>query len=306
MRRRAFRFASIGLAAASLAVSTHAHAQACCAGSSAITPGRLGLHEDALVGLQIRASSLMGSYDHTGSYRSSPPDASELGFEQDLVAALRFLGRGQLAALVPFIETRRSVIGRSELGGGIGDLNLGVRYDVFEARRSAIIPGVALLAGLTLPTGVPVESANNPLATDATGIGAVQANGGIALEQIFGAWTVGVSGLVAQRWSRNVRGLEEKLGAQWTFIAAGAYTFDSEIALAASGAYSIEADASIDDVEQPGSARRLLTATASVVFPLSDRVRLQGALFASPPASSFGANQSSLAGLSFIAVYAWL
>jgi hypothetical protein len=165
---------------------------------------------------------------------------------------------------------------------------------------------VALLAGITLPTGVPVESAHNPLATDATGVGALQANLGVALEQVYGAWTVSIAGLVAKRLEREVRGLEETLGAQWTLIAAGAHTFDSEIALAASAAYSVEGDASIDGIEQPDTGRRLMTLSASMVFPLSDAVRLQGAAFASPPGSSLGANQNALTGLSLMAVYAWL
>lgn len=306
MPLRASRFVSLILAAASLTIAARAAAQACCAGSSAITPGRLGLHEDALVGLQLRAASLVGSYDPTGRYQDSPQGSSELSFEQDLVAALRVLGRGQLALLVPFVQTRRSVGGRAELGGGFGDINVGVRYDFFAARRSAIVPGIAALIGLTLPTGVPVESASHPLATDATGVGAVQANGGLALEQVYGAWTVSLAGLVAKRLARDVDGIEQTLGAQWTVIAAGAYTLESEVALAASATYSLEGNASIDGVEQPVTARRLLTLNASAVFPLSDSARLQGAAFMSPPASSFGANQNALAGLSFMAVYTWL
>jgi hypothetical protein len=305
MQRRVSRFVSLSLAVISLAISGRAGAQACCAGSSAITPGRLGLHEGALVGLQLRASGLLGTYDRAGNYRASAQGTSELSFEQDLIATLRLLRRGQLAVLVPFVQTRRSVIGRSELGGGLGDVNVGLRYDVLDARRSAIIPGVALLAGLTLPTGVPVESADSPLATDATGVGAVQANAGVALEQIYGPWTASVAGLVAKRLSREVQDLDVALGAEWTVLAAGAYTFDSEVALAFSAAYRLEGDTSIDGVEQPDTARRLLTLTASSVLPLSDTVRLQGAAFLSPPGSSFGANHNALTGLSLMAVYAW-
>jgi hypothetical protein len=306
MRLRDFRLISLGLTAASLAVSTHAGAQACCAGSSAITPGRLGLHEDALVGLQLRGTSLMGSYDHRGRYRRSPPESSEVGLREDLVAGLRFLQHGQVAVLVPFVQTGRSVPGRSELGGGLGDVNLSLRYDLFEARRSAVFPGIAVLVGLTLPTGVPVESASNVLATDATGIGAVQTNGGVALEQIFGAWTVSTAALVGRRWPREVQDVNQALGAEWTFVAAGAYTFPSEVALAMAAAYVLEGEARIEGVEQRDTSRHLLTTTASAVVPLSDRVRLQGTTFVNPPFSTVGVNQTVLAGLSFMVIYAWL
>jgi len=322
MRRRASRFASLGqpsalplvalplaallLAALSLTVATDALAQACCAGSTAITPGRLGLHEDALVGLQLRASSLMGSYDHLGHYHGSEPGSSEFGFQQDVLAALRFHRQGQVAVLVPFVQTQRSVTGHSEFGGGLGDVNLSLRYDIIQARRLGAWPGVALLVGLTLPTGVPVESADNVLATDATGTGAVQTNGGVALEQMFGAWTVSAAGIVAKRWPRDADGVEQELGTEWTFVAAGAYTFASEVALAATASYAIEGDASIDGADQPDSSRRLMTATASAVLPLSDHARLQATAFVTPPISSLGANQTALTGLSFVFIYAWL
>jgi hypothetical protein len=306
MRLRGSRFISTALAVLSLSGSRHAGAQACCAGTSAITPGRLGLHEDALVGLQVRAASLIGSYDQLGRYRPSQHETSELSFQQDMVAALRFFERAQCAVLIPIVQTRRSVAGRSEVGGGIGDVNLSLRYDVIDARRPVALPGVALLAGLTLPTGVPVESASNLLATDATGIGAIQINGGVALEQTFGAWTVGATGLAAKRLTRDVQNVQQTLGVEWTFIAAGAYTLESELALAAAVAYAIEGESTIDGIEQQGTSRRLLTATASALLPLSDPIRLRAAAFASPPSSSLGANQNALAGLSLMVIYAWL
>jgi hypothetical protein len=306
MRLRGSRFISTALTILSLTGSKQASAQACCAGASAITPGRLGLHEDALVGLQVRAASLIGSYDHLGRYRPSEQESSELAFQQDMVAALRLLERAQFAVLIPVVQTRRAVAGRSEFGGGIGDVNLSLRYDIIDARRPVAVPGVALLAGLTLPTGVPVESASNVLATDATGIGAIQINGGIALEQTFGGWTVGATGLVAKRLTRDVQDVQQTLGAEWTFIAAGAYTFENELSLASAVSYAIEGESTIDGIEQRDTARRLLTATASALLPLSDPIRLRAAAFASPPSSSLGANQNALAGLSLMLIYAWL
>ena len=303
MPRRAFKYASLGAAAALSLAASRAGAQACCAGASAITPGRLALHEDALVGLQLRGAQLVGSFDPRGRYRPSASGSAETELRQDVFAAVRFLHRAQLAVLVPFVETRRSVAGQSDLGGGLGDINVGLRYDALLARA---LPGIALLAGVTLPTGVPVESADNPLATDATGIGAVQAHAGLALEQLAGAWTFSGTALIAQRLARDVQGLEERLGTQGTFILAAAYASESELALAASAAYAIEGNATIDNVEQRDTSRALFTATASAAYPLSDSVRVQGALFLTPPLSSLGANQSASAGLSFTVIYAWL
>src|SRR5690348_1817701 len=92
-----------------LLVPDTAWAQACCAGSGAVTPGRLALHEDALVGLQVRAAHVFGSFDARARYAGSSPGTAEQDFEQDLIGSVRvpFVSRLQLAALVPFIETRR-------------------------------------------------------------------------------------------------------------------------------------------------------------------------------------------------------
>src|SRR5438445_370531 len=77
------------------------------ASAAAITPARLAIHEDALVGISARAGLMHGSYDADGRYAGSPAGAEELDLEQDLFGAVRVVERGQLAALVPLVETRR-------------------------------------------------------------------------------------------------------------------------------------------------------------------------------------------------------
>src|SRR4051812_20388845 len=125
-----------------------ARAQACCAGVGAATPGRLALHEDALLGLRMRAATVFGSFDASGEYRAAPPGSSEWDLEQDLVGALRVLPRGQVAALVPLVETYRATRGESQFGGGVGDVNLSARYDFVVAGESRWMPGVAAHAGV--------------------------------------------------------------------------------------------------------------------------------------------------------------
>src|SRR5689334_7276369 len=83
------------------------HAQACCAGASALTPGRLTMHEQALVGALARAAFVPGSFDADGSYVSAPAGSSDVELEQDSFGAVRLLRRGQVALLVPFVEARR-------------------------------------------------------------------------------------------------------------------------------------------------------------------------------------------------------
>ena len=53
-----------------------------------------------------------------------------MDFAQDLLLALRVLPRAQISVLMPFVETWRAIPGQTEFGAGVGDLNLGARYDL--------------------------------------------------------------------------------------------------------------------------------------------------------------------------------
>ncbi len=310
MQVRRFRFSealAFALVTAALACPTTARAQACCAGAGALTPGRLAPHEDALVGIQSRASSVVGSFDDGGRYAASPRGVGELDFEQDLFGALRVLRHGQVALLVPFVETRRRTPSDgAAFGGGIGDVNLSARYDFFLAGVSRTLPGIALLGGVTLPTGTPVESARRSLAVDATGVGAFQGNFGVALEQSFGAWLLNLTALVAKRAGRNVQGVDETLGTQLVTIAGVAHSFPNDAALAAFASYSIEGDATINGADAAGSARRIFLASVSGVWPITDHWRIQGSIFTNPPFSSFGRNMPATSGLTYTLVRSWM
>ena len=274
-----------------------AHAQACCAGSGAVTPARLALHEDALVGTTLHVGGVLGNYAPDGTYTGQPAHTTEVDVEEDLLAAVRVTKRGQIAVLIPIDETFRSVPGTSAQSGGVGDINLGARYDFVLARESRYVPGIALLAGLTVPSGKPVESATQPLAVDATGIGALQGNVGLAVEQTWGAWLANVSGIVAQRATRNANGVSETLGSQVTGTGAVAYTFRNESALGGVVSYAAEGNATLDGATDPNSHKRVLTLSAIGLYPLSDSVRIQGSLFLTPPVSTLGANQPATIGV---------
>jgi len=283
-----------------------ARAQACCAGGSALTPGRLAPHEAFLVGGQARAASVFASFDGDGHYATPPAGTTEVDLEQDLFAAVRFLKRAQAAVLVPIVQTHRQTRANGgEFGGGFGDVNVSARYDFTLAGGSPIVPGIGVLAGLTLPTGTPPDSATHPLATDATGIGAFQGNVGLALEQTYGPWLVNATVLVAKRAARNVQGIHSLLGTQTTALVAGGYTFSNEAAIVLVGSFAIEGNATIDGEEQAKSSRRILTTSLAGLLPLNDHLRLTGSLFLNPPIPMLGRNLPATAGLTVGAVYAW-
>jgi hypothetical protein len=276
-----------------------------------VTPGRLALHEAALVGVQVKSGFETGSFDAQGRFAALSSGASELDLEQDFFAAMRLGEHAQVALLVPLLETRRTSGTLSEFGGGVGDTNLNLRYDFTFAGASEIIPGLGILGGITLPTGTPADSARiRPLATDATGIGAYQGNLGAAVEQTFGPWLLNFTGVVAQRTARTVTqsgvSVHERLAAQWTFLAALGYVLPSEAALALSAAYATEGDATIDGSEASSSGHRSTTFTLAGLLPLTDTWRVQAAVFDNPPASDLSLNQPALIGCSAAIIHAWL
>jgi hypothetical protein len=280
-----------------------ARAQACCAGGSAITPGRLEVHEDALVGAELKAATVLGTFDPSGRFFGSPSGVTEGDFEEDVFGAVRVLTRGQVALLVPFVETQRQdPRDGGYLGGGIGDVNLSARYDFVLAGESRVVPGVALLAGVTFPTGKPPELASPPLAVDATGIGAFQGTAGLAVEQTFGPWLLDATGLLAVRSSR----FGEQLAPQGTLLAAAAYTLPSQAALALSASYAFEGSATFSDgTSATASSKRLTVVTVSGLWPVSDTWRVLGGIYLDPPIDKLGSNQPGAGGLTFTVIRSW-
>ena len=314
MRPRSSKSSSVAPAAAALAIALvltlaprYAAAQACCAGSGAVTPGRLAMHEDALVAVSARATQVFGSFDRHGHYATPGPGSSEQDFEQDAIGALRLpvVDRAQIALLVPLVETRRTARGVAEVGGGLGDVNVSARYDFVYAGQKRYVPGIAALVGVTLPTGRAPESANQAQATDATGIGAFQGNLGVAVEQLFGSWLLTAYGIVAKRSARTANGVRTELGTLWTALFAVAYSLPRDYAVAAFASYTGEGDADINGFAQPDTARRIPIVGLSGVMPVTDHFRLQASLSGNPPVPSLGKNQLATIGLAITAVYAW-
>ncbi len=270
-----------------------------------LTPARLTPLDDALVGLQLRGARIVGSFNKSGGYIGAPDGATELDLEQDLIGTVRVLGRGQLSLMIPFVQTMRSASGTSEFGGGIGDLALSARYDFVVAGEHRWLPGIALLAGVTFPTGKPPESASQLLGTDATGTGAFQGTVGIAFEQIWGHVFANVTVLALQSATRHVSGVSEKLGFQGTASAAAGWVFDSGGALGLNLVAMRSADAVQDGQTVPDSARGRTLLGLAGAFPLSDRWRLQGTFISDLPFQNMGKNEPAGIGLSFLLMRTW-
>lgn len=280
-----------------LTIPATARAQACCSGASAITPGRLELHEQALVGVLVTGSRVLGSYDAAKSFHTAPAGMVEVDLRQDVFGTVRWLERGQLGVLIPLHASwRRSPTTGAEFGGGIGDLSFSVRYDAIHHRQYRYLPGIAFLGSITLATGRPPEAAQQPLGSDATGTGATQLGVGLALERAFGDFLLNLIGMATKRTSRTVLGVESELGTQWMGIFAAGYTILEETAVASVLTYTYEEDTRIDGRIAADTASSRLRWSLAASSTLPDSWRLLGSLFLDPPFEGFGRNQPSAAG----------
>jgi Putative MetA-pathway of phenol degradation len=290
-----------------IAAPAEARAQACCAGATALSPGRLNLHETALVGLQTRVTGITGAFDQSGQFLPSPKGTTEVDFEQDLIATLRVLSRGQITVLVPIVETYRHDPGVTDAGGGIGDVQVNLRWDATLSGASLVVPGVAVLASLTLPTGLPPElsSPSHLLGADATGAGMVQGALGISLEQTFGHVLVNLTGSATLHTARTIDGMRSQLGPSFNAFTALGYSFDAGPVAALTASYTAALDNEAAGAAVPDSARTQLRFGISGGYAVNDTWRIQSGVFGDLPVDHCGEGQPAGAGFSATLFRTW-
>lgn len=298
--------ALIVVAALCLLAPRLARAQACCAAAGLVAPARLRSYEDYAVGIQGRVRSVEGAFNEYDAYTGNGPADSEWDLEQDLFAVARVLGRGQVALVIPYLQTRRAVSGLREWGQGIGDVTASARYDFLRAGERRIIPGLALLLGVLVPTGTPPESSGGLLGAGATGQGSYQGTIGVGVEQAFEPYFVTINALFTYRSSRSVGTVHESFAPEAAgFIAAGRVLPHG----ATLGAYvsgMIEGDNHDSGQAIPRSSVSVLTAGLAGSYPLSDQWRLQSTAFQDLPFRGAGQNQTVGIGGSLSLMRLWL
>ncbi|MBS2032749.1 MAG: transporter [Deltaproteobacteria bacterium] len=299
-RSRSALAALLGLAL--LGLAARADAQACCAGAGVFAPARLKLNEDALVGMQVTGRDIIGSFGPSGAFLASPGGTTEMDLEQDLLATVRPFGNLQLGLLVPLVETRRSVPTLAETGWGIGDVALDGRYEIVPPNTSNL-PGLAVIGGVSLPTGRAPEDAHSPLGTDATGLGSAQLSLGLDVERAVGRVLFDASGDLTWRFARTVGNVHEQLGLAGAFFAAAGWAFHHERALAVTASLQAERAATINGQQVPDSGRLLTTVGLSAGTPLFDNWRLQGRVYEDLPV--LGKNQIAGPGIAAVVLRAW-
>jgi hypothetical protein len=307
MRRRRWKFAELLLTTGALlfAGEQAAHAQACCVAPSTTGVGRLASYESVLGGVEARGAAMYGSFAPDGRLSGKSAGSHDVVLEQSLFATGRFLSRGQATLAVPFVETLRGSAGATSAGGGLGDIRLSARWDLVYAEQARPLPGVALIGGGSMPTGVAPESATNTLATDATGLGTTQGWAGAAFEEANGPWMLVASGLVSMRAERRVADHTASLPPRITAGLVGGHAWHSGFVLSLGASYSVEGPASLDGQRIPDTSRRALQLVLAVQAPLPNGARLVVSTFAHPPIAEVTAGETATTGVSLALVVPW-
>lgn len=176
------------LALTLLLTAGDALAGACCVSTTADGIGRLKLWEEFAVGFSTPVSVSLGYWDADGDWRSYGEGYTEVEWRPSLYTIVRVSDRALVSGVIPAVMTWRDATSTSDLGGGIGDVSAGVRYQAVKVGEYDKAPGVALTLSLLAPTGTPPDRASGALGADTTGRGAFVVSAGVTAEYIWWPW----------------------------------------------------------------------------------------------------------------------
>jgi len=179
----------LALALLLLTTERGARAAPCCMSATAFGMGRLLIWEDFAVGLRTSLSPSLGAWDRDGHW-SGYDSYDELEWRSELWGLVGIARRWSVFARVPGVVIERSTASDSDVGGGIGDLSIGARYEILEIGEYQELPAIALTLAVAAPTGRATDEARTPLGVDVTGRGAWVLSTGLSAEYTRLPWFV--------------------------------------------------------------------------------------------------------------------
>jgi hypothetical protein len=280
-----------------LAWARELRAQPCCTGATTIGTARLASFETALIGFALRLDVKTGDFNSGAEYSSARNDRHR-GLKEDLLLGVRIVKGLQAGASLSFLQTWRSSRDDADFGGGLGDLGLSLRYDILEPGEHDFIPGIAISAGTSIPTGKPIEESTHHLAADATTSGFVQGALALSVSDTFFEEQLVVETVAAYtHWfPRRVEELSVARGEQVTISLGASWVIARDLSLGALAAFDFQGGIEVDGVGSPGSSRRSTT-LALVAALRVESVRLQASLFDTLPIDELGKNEPAMLGI---------
>lgn len=165
------------------------HAAPCCMSATAFGIGRLLTWEDFAVGFRTSLSPVLGTWNSDG-YWNEYGDYSDLEWRSEVWALVPIDRRLSLFLRLPAVVNARSTASDSDVGGGLGEVSFGGRYEILAIGEYAELPAIALTLAVLAPTGRATEDARTPLGVDVTGRGAWVLSAGLSVELTEVPWFV--------------------------------------------------------------------------------------------------------------------
>lgn len=158
-------------------------AGACCASAAAFGVGRLLRWEKFAVGLRSNVLHTLGRWDTKSTWTPNLPTYEDVEWRSELWGMFR-IGRPFAAYVrLPWSMNYRKSGEDSHFGGGIGDIQIGGRWDLVPVASGSGWPGIALSLNVLMPTGRKTDTNLSPLATEVTGRGAWMLSSALFIEK---------------------------------------------------------------------------------------------------------------------------
>lgn len=248
---------ALALAGTALA-SPPAAAAPCCMSATAFGIGRLLIWEDFALGLRTSLAPGLGAWDADGQWRPWQGDYSETEWRSEVWGLVGLGRRASVFLRVPSVVLARSAGEVSDVGGGLGDLSAGVRYEVTAIGEYLELPAIALTLAVLAPTGRSPEEARTDLAVDVTGRGAWVASLGLSIEHTELPWfvrfDVGTSVPLPQH--RDDLGVDQRLGVSIDVALSGGVELDDGIVISVVPRFTWIDVTRLDEEPEHGSSRR--------------------------------------------------
>lgn len=269
-----------------------ASAAPCCMSATAFGIGRLLIWEDFALGLRTSLAPGLGAWDDEGRWQPwSAYDETE--WRSEVWGIVGLDRRASLFLRVPAVMLARSVPGQGDVGGGIGDVSAGLRYELVAIGEYLELPAIALTLAVLAPTGRSPEEARTDLAVDVTGRGAWVLSAGLSLEHTVLPWFVrlDVGASVPMPQARDDLGVDQRLGVSVDVALSGGVEVDDGIVLSLVPRLTWTDATRLDEEVVDGSSRLDVGVGFAASWRLDPHWTLQAALDAPVPIDGLGKNQ---------------
>lgn len=262
-----------------------------CCGDQSGLGARLGRDEALSIVGSVAFAERLGGYDGKGAYAALPAGSAERHFRFEQAITVRVTPRLEIGARVPESLGQRTLDGRDEVGGGVGDPAAFARATIVPVDDTTFAPALFAAVTVDVPLGRP-PWLGQPLSSDVTGQGAGEVSLTLASDKTWaGRWFASVATGVGFFTSVEHDGARTTRSPRLTLDAATGPVFDigGPRTLVFGVALSVDAeDAPTTSTSTPLPGRRRIAVGAPLAIDLTARWALLGDIRVDVPVDRAG------------------